>query len=195
MSEIKTIMRWAKCKSKDWTHEKPGLLQQYGWLQVARKIRGKFGEFVRRRLKQSIKRAGGQAAPDKTFLRIPPGVSIVRSELRAWFCQMVRRAKGSLPLGEQQRWMDSLSIVQGRGTTVGDILVNGSTYCRQVKLGGEGRGRCSCHKYPELVKVMQERYPESWKKYGHIHMAAAVVPWDERDISEFNANFQGIDFD
>ena len=128
MSEIVTIMRWAKCKSKDWKHEKPGLLQQYGWLPVARKIRGKFDEFVRRRLKQPIKRAGGQAAPHKTFPRMPPGDSIVRSELRAWVCQMFRRAKSSLPLGEQQRWMDSLSIVQGRGTIADNILVNGSKY-------------------------------------------------------------------
>ena len=77
-------------------------------------------------------------------------------------------------------------IVQGRGKTHGDILCNGGKYSREIQLEAADDSRCSCSRYPELVEVMQMKHPDVWQKCGHVHMPAADVPWDERDICAVN---------
>ena len=181
--DIKTVMRWARSKKKNWPRWRlPSLLGLYGWLNASRHLKTDYGEFVRKRIRQQIRLDGGQVAPKCTMLKIPAGVNVIRSAIRAWFCKLIHRTKSWLPHGEVQRWKDSLSIVQSRGHTLGDMLINGPAQCRRLKFKEVSRERCSCQRYPELVEVMKRKHPKMWAQHGHIHMPAADVPWDERDI-------------
>ena len=182
--DVKTMMRWARAGKR----VKSVTLQQlYEWDRLVRYCPGGMRGFVRKRVDHSIRKLGGVVAPTMVLFRVEAGVTMSRGDLRREWCRLVDDEQGreSSSDGITRRKKDALMIVQGKGETVGGLLVNAPMMCNSMRMQG-GMERCACEHYPELIGIMKSQCSEAYAASPHIHMPLRMVPWSERDIANVN---------
>jgi len=178
---VKEVVKWS-WKRGEWEWLVPSLEDAMKWEKVLSRVPAAIRVPVRKRLRNLIRKLGGEVVPDKITIRVPAGVTVKRSEIRAWWYRCVDETKSELSDEIKDRWKTALQITRGKGQKMEDLMVNATKACREVSMEEGSNGRCVCHSKPELVQAMKELHPEEWRTHGHIHMSAAEVPWEVRAV-------------
>jgi hypothetical protein len=188
--DIRSLMHWAR-KRDAWQHKEPDLTQAYAWYNHIKRVKGSSREFVKKRLQWKIRKLGGEVVPSRIAFSVPAGVKVRQRDIRLWWLKMIEATKERLPDRVSDEWKAALVIIRSKGRCIADILVDAPKQSRDAKirgdLGEDKSKRCNCHKHPDLVRIMKEKFPDVWEKTGHVHMAAADVPWPECAVGKVSA--------